>query len=174
MRAVGVPIDLAAPLSTGGRVVTLIQVHHTAGSELRTPAEVEQDALGREHEGFREDPYTVHVWRGPDVGVLGVSPWLVSWGRDPAERPAGAEGDNAHAIAVVVHGNYAVAPLPAWARERLVEVLAWACRSLSLGVDAVRGHRELPGEATACPGFDMDEIRALLAAALARSPSSDR
>jgi hypothetical protein len=167
---IGDLIDLSAPLSTGGRLVTLIQVHHTGGSELRTPAQVEQDALGRDGKGFTEDPYTVHVWRGGDVGELGVNPWRISWGRDPARKPAGAEGDNAHAVAVVVHGDYSRGPLPVWARDRLIEALVWACRSLGLGANAVRGHRELPGEATACPGFDMGEIRALLAAALASAP----
>lgn len=166
----GTPLSMLTPLSTGGRRITLIQLHHTAGSELDTPAKVEAEALRRRGQGFREDPYTIHIWRGADVGAQGVSAWCASWGRDPEKEPAGEQGDNAEAIAVVVHGDYSRGPLPIWARDLLIEVLAWACRSLGLSADAVRGHRELPGDPTLCPGFDCDPIRALLAAELARTP----
>lgn len=162
---VGSPVDLWAPLDTGGRAIVRVQVHHTAGSELDTPEQVERYAMGRGI-GFVCDPYHVHIWRGPDVGELGVSPWRVSWGRDPALDPAGSEGENTGAIAVVVHGDYSRGPLPVWAEDRLVDVLAWVCRSADLDERAIWGHRELPGEATACPGVDMGPIRSAVRAAL--------
>ena len=158
---IGDPIDLAIPLVLVRRI-DLVQVHHTAGSELDTPAQVEQHAMGR-GVGFREDPYHIHVWRGPDQG-LGVNAWRVSWGRDPERAAAGSEGENAHGIAVVVHGDYSRGPLPTWARDRLIDALVWVCQSCALGVLDVWGHRELPGEATLCPGFDMFEIRRILSA----------
>lgn len=154
---IGTPIDLAQPLRLH-RPIALVQVHHTAGSELDTPEQVEAHALAR-GVGFREDPYQIHIWRGPDQGV-GINAWLISWGRDPEEVPAGVDGHNGAAIAVAVHGDYSKGPLPGYARERLIEVLRWLLASLSLGVDAVRGHGEI--EPTLCPGFDMDEIRGAL------------
>lgn len=146
------------------RRIDLIQLHHSGGSELDTPEQVARYAMARD-EGFQCDPYSFHIWRGPDQGV-GVNSWVVTVGRDIEVEPAGAKGHNAHAIAVVVHGDYSEAPLPGYALARLCELLVTLCRAHGLDSGAIRGHGELEGAATLCPGYDPAMVRDLVGARL--------
>lgn len=155
------------PFPALDRVVTVIQVHHQGGPhELRTPEEVAAFAMARTDQHFSEDPYNIHIYRLADGGVLGVNRWTWAIGRDLNKAPAASPGHNAHGIAVVVHGDWSREPLPEYARDTLIEVLAWLCRGLGLAADAVFGHRELQPGHTECPGFDMEPIRDLLRSAL--------
>ena len=85
---------------------------------------------------------------------------MISWGRNPETMPASAEGDNKGALAICVHGNWAQSPLPLWGLESLVKVIRWVWQGA--GELPVYGHRELPGEETLCPGFDMNLVRRML------------
>lgn len=46
----------------------------------------------------------------------------------------------------------------------LVALVAWLCRVGGISVDAVRGHRQIPGNATGCPGTLLDRLPELRAA----------
>lgn len=149
------------------RRIDAIHLHHSAGSELDTPDTVARYAVDRGI-GITHDPYNWHVWRQADLPgqADGVNRWTVSPGRDPDEVPASAKGHNASALAVCVHGDYSRGPLPVWAFEALVDLVAWLCRSLGLTADDVHGHRELGAEATLCPGYDPEVVRTAVRARL--------
>lgn len=148
------------------RPITAIHLHHTTSSELATPAQVADYAVGRKV-GITHDPYHFHVWRPPDSGPdLGVNLWRVSVGRHLNEIPASDRGHNEGAIAISVHGNYHAEPLPTFALVRLVECVAGLCRRFGLSADHVVGHRELPGASTLCPGYDPEVVRAAVRAVL--------
>lgn len=148
------------------RSITAIHLHHSAGSELDTPAEVARYAVER-GTGITHDPYHFHVWRPADNGAAeGINLWRVDVGRSLEEQPASERGHNVGAVAVCVHGNYHAGPLPAFALARLVECVAQLCQRFRLGPAQVFGHRELPGAATLCPGYDPEVVRAAVAARL--------
>lgn len=148
------------------RLITAIHLHHSAGSELDSPEAVAQFAVAR-GVGITHDPYHFHIWRPADsLAAEGVNLWVVSAGRNLEEIPASDHGHNTGAIAVCVHGNYHLTPLPLFALTRLAGCVAELCQRFGLGVEAIRGHRELPGAATLCPGYDPDVVRDLVRAML--------
>jgi hypothetical protein len=143
------------------RKITAIHLHHSAGSELDTPADVAHYAVER-NVGISHDPYHYHVWRMADGGELGANRWTISPGRAIEEEPASIKGHNTGAIAVCVHGRWDGVPLPRWARDRLVGLVRDLCARYGVPVEAVRGHREVSA-GTLCPGYDCAEIRRLVA-----------
>lgn len=147
------------------RAIRAIHLHHSAGSELDTPEYVARAAVDRGI-GITHDPYHFHIWRRSDGGSLGEDRWCVSPGRAIEEDPASSAGNNAGAVAVCVHGRWDGRPLPRWALGRLVGLLVELCRRYGLGVADIHGHRELPGAATLCPGYDPGMVRAEVAAAM--------
>lgn len=159
-------VDYSTPPDVGSRYIDELHFHHSAGSELDTIAQVTAGAMSRGDKHFAGDPYNFHVWRPPDDPEipLDANKWIVEYGRPAHLKPASIEGRNTHALAVVVHGRWDTQPLPLDAQERLVDVLAWLCRSFDIPVSRVFGHRErdTPGH-TVCPGYDPEVIRRALA-----------
>lgn len=148
------------------RPITAIHLHHSAGSELDSPDAVARFAVAR-GVGITHDPYHFHIWRPADsVAAEGVNLWIVSAGRSLEEIPASDHGHNEGAVAVCVHGNYHAGPLPTFALDRLAGCVAELCRRFGLGVEAVFGHRELPGAKTLCPGYDPEVVRRAVQALL--------
>lgn len=92
---------------------------------------------------------------------------------DPHEITNGVGGQNSYIynICLVSDGTFTDAQERAW-EER---VLYWMNR-LKLPVSAVKGHREFPGQSTACPGINMNTVRSrlsqLLASGGAATPST--
>lgn len=78
---------------------------------------------------------------------------------DPEEITNGVGGQNSYIynICLVSDGNFTAAQEKAW-EER---ARYWMKR-LNLTVSAVKGHNEFPGQSTACPGINMNMVRARL------------
>lgn len=78
---------------------------------------------------------------------------------DPEEITNGVGGQNSYIynICLVSDGTFTAAQEAAW-EER---AKYWMKR-LNLPVSAVKGHNEFPGQTTACPGINMNTVRARL------------
>ena len=140
------------------RNITRITVHHSAAPKSQTVEQVR--AFHKDSRGWSDIGYNIIIRKAP------LLPWTVELGRDIGKDPASSVGENAGTIAVCVFGDWHRDSLPREARSTLVAVLVSLCREYKLSTRKIAGHKELPGEATACPGFNMDEIRALVDAEL--------
>lgn len=113
-------------------------VHHTAGPLTQTVREIQNfhmDTRGWADIGynFLVHPRTGDVYEGRGWGVVG----------------AHAEGHNREALGVCVIGNNP--ELSAAARNALSQLYTDACRRADRTL-LLRGHRQMSGAATACPG----------------------
>ena len=133
-------------------VPRLIVLHHTASPTDTTVADVDRWHRAR---GWRGIGYHYLVHRTP-YG------WVASPGRSPALPGAHCRGDNHRSLGVAVAGDYEAQPMDPGARAALVRLLAELMKRHGLTVADVYGHRERPGQSTACPGryFDLDGVRA--------------
>lgn len=86
---------------------------------------------------------------------------------DPEQITNGVGGQNSYIynICLVSDGAFTAAQEKAW-EER---AKYWIGR-LGLPVSAVKGHNEFPGQSTACPGIDMNIVRARLNGQAASPP----
>lgn len=76
---------------------------------------------------------------------------------DPNEITNGVGGQNSYTyhICLVGNGQFTEAQEAAWD-----ERIAYNMKRLGIKVGNVKGHREMPGASTACPGIDMNIVRA--------------
>lgn len=121
--------------------IDTIAIHHTAG-----PKGQGWDAIAASHVSGRG-------WAGIGYHV-GVKGGRVSYLGDAGQARACCQNQNHRVLCVVLTGNYEteqVDPADAEALRRVVAVIQrWAGRTL-----AVKGHREVPGQQTACPGRNL-------------------
>lgn len=143
------------------RVIRRLVLHHTAGRDSASAEAIDRDH--RENRGWAAIGYHVVIRRDGEV-------WLADEGRDLEHPGAHVAGHNADAVAVAVAGDYTAGPLPEAARALLLDVVVGLCSLLGLHEGQVVGHREIPGTATACPGYDPSELRAELALRRAAAP----
>lgn len=136
------------------RVIRRLVLHHTAGRDSASAEAIDRDH--RENRGWSAIGYHVLIRR--DGGA-----WVAEQGRDLERAGAHVAGHNADAVAVAVAGDYTAKPLPDEARALLLDVLIELCEVCGLHEGQVVGHREIPGTATACPGYDPSTLRAELA-----------
>lgn len=75
---------------------------------------------------------------------------------DPHEITNGVGGHNTstYHICLVGNGSFTAAQEKAWD-----ERIAFNMKRLNIGVNNVKGHREMPGQNTSCPGINMDTVR---------------
>jgi hypothetical protein len=137
-----------------------IVVHHSASSTSTT---VEQIRGWHRDKGWRDIGYHWLVTDAPGEGPT------LHLGRDhdldgewePWEYGAHARGHNSHTIGICLVGSHSdYAP----SDEALTMLHGWLvaiCLNWGLTADDVRGHREMEGASTECPGtyVDMDQIR---------------
>ena len=125
-----------------------IVVHHTAAPPSQSV----------------EDIHAYHQ----EIGWIGIGYSLVQtadgvWreGRGIDTEGAHAKGYNRDTIGICLTGNFETRPVPDDRWLSLVSMCAALCRRYGLSAADVRGHRELPGAATLCPGkyIDMDRLR---------------
>lgn len=151
------------------RAVRRVIVHHSAGRETSTVAQIVAEHKAR---GFSTIGYhwlvhallVVHRADGSPVEIV-AGPWTVSQGRPEQDAGAHDQGQNADSIGVCIAGDYTrglVAP-DGWLV--LVATVVGICRRYGLTVDQVEGHceHEPASTPTACPGFDPAELRAAVA-----------
>ena len=142
--------------------IKYLVVHHTASGRDATVEEIRDwHVSGR---GWRDIGYHWLV-RQPE----GTRRAVVHMGRkhnlddvwEPWEYGAHVRGYNSESMGIALIGNFAEERMPRDMRARLVEHLAFLCVTLGLNPhEAIRGHREMPGASTACPGsFRLNKLR---------------
>lgn len=125
--------------------IDILAVHHTAGPKGETWTQVAQGHIaGRGWAGI-----------GYHIGVRGGS---VSYIGDVSLARACCLDQNHRVLCVVLTGNYETETVDKADAEALRRVVAvcqrWAAAQLRRPL-AVKGHREVPGQATACPGRNL-------------------
>ncbi len=76
-------------------------------------------------------------------------------GRSHSDRPAAhVGGQNSGNVGISMIGNYTSSTPPSVQIENTGKILGWVhdTHGVALNRDAVRGHREWPGQSTSCPG----------------------
>ena len=139
--------------------VTAIVIHHSA-SPLAT--EVEHIRAWHRAKGWRDIGYhwLVRQEGGSATAYMGRRHNLDDrW--EPWEYGAHSKGENATSIGICLIGNFDQEALPTPMWERLVDQCALLCIAMGLDEDAIQGHKEMPGAATACPGryIPLDVLR---------------
>lgn len=137
-----------------------ITIHHTV-----TAPDISLEGLLRIawSRGFRTHGYAYYVQyiRGEVLIHQGRPENGDRW---ITEREQGAHslGENATSIGVALVGDYEEHPVPQPLWEAAVRLVGVRCfYSFLHPSEAVKGHREMPGAATLCPGryVDMDRFR---------------
>lgn len=142
----------------------ILAVHHTVG-----PREQSWRAIAQTHVSSRG-------WAGIGYHV-GIRLGEVSYLGDAEQARACCQNQNHRVLCIALTGNYESMPLAAedaQALQRAVAVIQqWAQQSIGRRLK-VLGHREVPGQATACPGrnllAEVQRIAALPSAGEAATP----
>lgn len=143
--------------------VKFLAVHHTAGNEARTWADIARDHILPRSKGGRIEAaglgYHICIRNG-----------VVSLAGDLETSRANVANQNHVVIGIVIAGDYTRDVLDARdldALRRVVRVLdAFLGRALP-----IKGHGELPGQATACPGTAVLAVLPTLRSADPRPPA---
>jgi N-acetylmuramoyl-L-alanine amidase len=124
--------------------VTLV-VHHTAGSAPQTRAgeAIEMRSIQRAH--------FAHGWSDIGYNYVIMPSGRVWEGRGYGIRGAHTANNNTNTIGVSFAGNYDV-NRPTRASLRAYRRLVRHLRRAGADIKRVRGHQQMPQQATACPG----------------------
>jgi hypothetical protein len=138
----------------------MIAVHHTAGPKAQGWGEIAQFHV------------TNRQWAG--IGYhIGIRGGRVSYLGDVSRGRACCMDQNHRVICVCLTGDYereALDPADAGALMRVVDVIQrWARVTVGRAL-AVKGHREVPGQSTACPGRNLLPLVHQLASGVAPAP----
>jgi N-acetylmuramoyl-L-alanine amidase len=140
------------------RRITTVILHHSAGPETTSPGAIAADHARR---GIQAPgAYHYFLWCPRPEGEWQVAPM-----RPESRVGAHDQGQNAHSIGVCVAGDYTGRGLPLAARTLLVDLVADICGRYGLSAAVVEGHRENEPASTPtlCPGYDVEEVRRLVA-----------
>lgn len=124
---------------------SVVYIHHTVSPNRRWTraqerAHLRQLELGHINQG----------WSGIGYSYLCFPSGRLYEGRGPNAVPAAQAGANSGSIAIAYVGNTETAQVTGRAKARLV----LAARNLrrAKGINSLGGHRDAPGQSTACPG----------------------
>ena len=141
-----------------------IVIHHSATDD--GPDVLDFNAIMRWH---------VEHNKWSDIGYHAVAEYvdnipILIFGRPVQLYGAHTRGYNGHLGLCFVGDFNKLAPPGILVTEAIKRVLVPWCLTHNLSADAVRGHSELPGTATDCPGhaFDMDQLRKELESCLTK------
>lgn len=140
--------------------IEIIAVHHTAGPKAQGWGEIAQFHV------------TSRQWAG--IGYhIGIRGGRVSYLGDVSRGRACCMDQNHRVICVCLTGDYereALDPADAGALMRVVDVVQrWARVTVGRSL-AVKGHREVPGQQTACPGRNLLPLVHQIAGGAAPAP----
>lgn len=125
--------------------VRFLVVHHTGvdvGGRTEEQYMADLDTSVRVHRRMDGIPYHIIILPSGDDSVC----------RPLDQRGQHARGYNYRSVGVALAGNCDQHPPTKPALATLVSVLVGLCEEFDLDADAVRGHRELEGCRTHCPG----------------------
>ena len=144
-----------------------IVVHHAAAPRSTTVAEIHRwHVAGR---GWRDIGYhrLIRMGDGEMVQTLPGRPFDADADWEPWEFGAHVAGHNAHAVGVCLVMDTTKERIPDAMWSAAIDCIADLCEQFGLAADAVRGHREMSGAVTTCPGdIDLDAFRVEVAAEL--------
>lgn len=140
--------------------IDILAVHHTAGPKGQTWPQIAQEHIsGRGWAGI-----------GYHIGIRGGS---VAYIGDVSLARACCLDQNHRVLCVVLTGNYETETVDKADAEALRRVVA-VCQRWAAGTTrrtlAVKGHREVPGQQTACPGRNLLPLVHQLASGAAPAP----
>lgn len=122
-----------------------LYIHHTVSPNKRwTKAEE------RAHLRQLEAQHLKQGWTGIGYSYLCFPSGRLYVGRGPSAVPAAQAGANSGSIAIAYVGNTETAEITGRAKARIV--LAGRNLRVRKGIRYLGGHRDAPGQATACPG----------------------
>lgn len=157
------------------KVTKGLVLHHIAG-RTATPEQIHREHVRR---GWQGAGY--HVYVRKDGSAWELRPlWAV--GSHAGSRLPAGRGNNTETVAVAVEGMYhssgreaADKEMPAAQYNMLVGVIKYIMTEYP-SIEWIRGHREMPGVATVCPGefFPLDKIKADATAPAIRAGSTVR
>lgn len=140
--------------------IEMLAVHHTVG-----PKDQSWQVIAQTH-------VTGRGWAG--IGYhIGIRQGAVSYLGDASLARACCADQNHRVLCVVMTGNYEVEPVDKADAEALRRVVAvvqrWSQATLGRHL-RVLGHGEVPGQATACPGVNLQAVVRQLAAGGGSAP----
>lgn len=124
--------------------VTLV-VHHTAGSAPSTERQELEEMRSIQRAHF------ANGWSDLGYNYVIMPSGRVYEGRGYGIRGAHTMNNNRQTIGVSFAGNYE-AKRPTRRSLRAYKLLVRRLRTQGARIDRVRGHRDMPNQATACPG----------------------
>lgn len=146
--------------------IKFLVLHHSASNPNTTVEEIKKWHV--EGRGWRDIGYHLLLRQEADQSVQlytgrahDDNDTLDSW-----EYGAHVGGHNRYSFGICTIGNWSLDPMPPEVFESVVLILSDLCLKWELDpIKAIRGHREMPGASTECPGLlvDMDSIRAQVA-----------
>ena len=141
--------------------IDMLAVHHTAGPKGQT----------------WQDIASFHVDKRQWAGIgyhIGIRGGRVAYLGDVSEARACCVDQNHRVLCVVLTGNYEAEAVDAADRAALARVVAvcqrWSVATINRQLK-VLGHKDVPGQQTACPGRNLSAILGNLSAVPAAPPS---
>jgi len=151
--------------------VTAIVLHHTVTAKDATRDDILAMHKAR---GFRDVGYHWLIRDAEQVEIIAGRPTDGDGSLDPWEYGAHSKGENSHTIGVSMMGNYSISPPSPNLWVNTVTWISKLCQQYNLPSSAVKGHREMPGAATECPGtfIDLDLLRAAVSEVLGETDAN--
>jgi len=126
------------------RHITTVVIHHSA-----MPGSTFEDI---------DDLHRARGWDGIGYHWFITNEGTLREGRPEDQAGAHCRGHNADSIGICLSGDLRDGcPPPMW--MALVDLVRDICRCYEIPYSQVRGHREMPGADTECPGFDAAILR---------------
>jgi LysM repeat protein len=138
--------------------VNKIALHHSG-------AEGTIDGHARYHvetKGWPGIAYHIHIDRKGKV----------SWLNDLEKFTYHCGKENGNTVGVCLEGNLSKKGLTELQKKSLVDVVGYLMNRLNISLSNVKGHKELLGAATECPGVSCDSLRSLIGKGLEVKPKA--
>lgn len=139
-------------------LVKYLAIHHSAGSDTQTPVEIANYHINS------------NGWGGIGYHFLVDKNGMVYYVGDISTARANVANLNDAVIGICLIGNFTQGQVPTDLQldstRKLCDFFINNFPQLNLGWDFVLGHKDLPGQATACPGDNWPSWRVKLVAGL--------
>jgi len=101
-------------------------------------------------------------WPGIGYHYVILEDGTIQWTNDLNVTSYHVKGYNNQSIGICLVGDFTIEILKKEQKAAVKELIRNLLSRLNLGMDAVKGHNEFSGSATACPALDMDALRKFL------------
>jgi len=101
-------------------------------------------------------------WPGIGYHYVILEDGTIQWTNDLNVTSYHVKGYNSQSIGICLVGDFTIEILRTEQKAAARELIRNLLDRLELGIDAVKGHNEFVGSATACPALDMETLRQFL------------